>query len=103
MFLTLDKTKNLLVIFIKWECSKYLCKISNGTIFTSSIHHPVVIFQFHSVNHFLNSMEPHKADLIADAAYPADTNADAYADAGADADADSTTAAAPMPLILLWP
>jgi hypothetical protein len=40
-------------------------------------------------------MEPHKTDLIADAAYPANANADAYADAGADVDANSAAAAAP--------
>ncbi len=36
-------------------------------------------------------MDPHKGNLVADAAYPADTNADA----GADANANSSAAAFP--------
>jgi hypothetical protein len=40
-------------------------------------------------------MEPHKADLVADAAYPANANANVYTDAGADANANSVAATAP--------
>jgi hypothetical protein len=40
-------------------------------------------------------MEPYKADLVADAAYPANANTDANAEAGADANADSAAATAP--------
>jgi hypothetical protein len=38
-------------------------------------------------------MEQYKANLIADAAYPANANTDIDADAGADANANSTAAA----------
>jgi hypothetical protein len=64
-----DKAKQLLVtIFLARELSRYLFKNSNSTMFTSAIHHSVVIFPFHSVNHFPDFMEPHKIDLVADAA-----------------------------------
>ncbi len=93
----MDKAQKLLVIFLTRECSRYLRVISISTIFSSSIHHPIVIFPFPSVNRFLDSIDPHKANLVADAAYPANANtdADANADARADADADSSAAAAP--------
>jgi hypothetical protein len=82
-----DKAKKLLAIFLVRERSRYFCKINNSTILISSIHHPIVIFPFHSVNHFLDSIEPYKANLVADVAYPANGNANADADADARADA----------------
>jgi hypothetical protein len=62
------------------------------------LYHPFTtpkLFSQICLYQILDLMEKHKADLVADAAYPANANPDADADVGADADAKSTATAAP--------